>query len=63
MPHFDIKNVRMILVDFGFNCVVNEYKIVRIYEFELELPNLSYEFRMYSCEDNYRKELNLYFLL
>ena len=57
MPHFDIKNVHRILVGFRFNCVVNEYKIVRIYEFGLELQNLSYQFHMYSCKDNSWKEL------
>ncbi|XP_063938287.1 putative F-box protein At3g49980 [Daucus carota subsp. sativus] len=58
VPRVDIKHVCRILVGFGFSFVVNDYKIVCIYELGLGLQNLSYEFRLYSCKDNSWKELN-----
>nr|XP_017245162.1 PREDICTED: uncharacterized protein LOC108216825 [Daucus carota subsp. sativus] len=57
VPRIDIKYVWSILVGFGFNFVVNDYKIVCIYELGLELQNPSYRFRLYSCKDNSWKEL------
>ena len=58
VPHFNIKQLQRIFVSFGFNWVAKDYKIVCIWEFRyVHTHNHSYQFHMYSCNDNSWKEL------
>lgn len=56
VPHLTFENLFMIMVAFGFDFVVKDFKIVCLYAFH-PLSNLTCHIRMYSCNDNSWKEL------